>query len=201
MPACDQCGRPSLVTLADHPLCIGCYALLQHTETSRREATNDSMRLNMAHQNHLLSQMDWMFGMGSTSPKINVPAKPSPQYNTAVHNVNVEGGSTVGAITTGSVNSISAAIGTTQEQGNTELATALKAFTDALTSEPVADDQKKEMAEQLATLSEELTKPKEVRRRAVIVPMLDGLSKAVGVSAGLVDLWGKLHPLLTQAFS
>jgi hypothetical protein len=95
--------------------------------------------------------------------------------------------------------SIAVAIGNTEKQGNTDLAAALKAFTDALANAPVADDQKREMAEQLGVLSEELTKPKEARRRAVIVPMLDGLSKAVSVSAGLVDLWSNLHPLLAHA--
>jgi hypothetical protein len=116
-----------------------------------------------------------------------------------IHSVNVGEGSTVGAITTGSAQSIAVAIGSTEKQGNTGLAAALKAFTDALADEPVRDEQKREMSEQLATLSEELTKPKEARRRAVIGPMLDGLSKAVGVSSGLVSLWEKLHPLLTQA--
>jgi hypothetical protein len=143
--------------------------------------------------------MDWMVGLGTRTPRVNIPGKPAPQYNT-IHSVRVGEGSTVGAITTGSAQSIAIAIGNTEKQGNTGLAEALKAFTDALAKEAIADEQKREMSEQLATLSEELTKPKEARRRAVIGPMLDGLSKAVVLSSGLVSLWEKLHPLLTQAF-
>lgn len=198
MVACDQCGKPALVNIANHPLCVGCYALLQQVETAKLEAANDQLRLLYAHQNHVTAEMDWMVGLGTTTPRINIPAKPSPQYNT-IHSVNVQEGSTVGAITTGVAQSIAVAIGNTEKQGNTDLAAALKAFTDALANAPVADDQKREMAEQLGVLSEELTKPKEARRRAVIVPMLDGLSKAVSVSAGLADLWSKLHPLLAHA--
>jgi hypothetical protein len=198
MAVCDQCGKPALVNVANHPLCIGCYSLLQRTENARVEAANDQLRLLFAHQNQLAAEMDWMMGFGPASPRVNIPAKGSPQYN-MFHSVNVGEGSTVGAITTGSAQSIAVAIGTTEKQGNTDLAAALKAFTDALAIEPVADEQKREMSEQLATLSEELTRPKEARRRAVIGPMLDGLSKAVSISSGLVSLWEKLHPLLTQA--
>ena len=186
------------MVVANHPLCIGCYALLQQTENARAEAANDHLRLLLAQQNHLAAEMDWMLGLPPSSPKVNIPVKTAPQYNT-FHHVNVEGGSTVGAITTGSARSIAVAIGNTEKQGNTELAVALKAFTDALASEPVTDEQKRAMSEQLATLSQELTKPKEARRHAVIGPMLDGLSKAVGISSGLLSLWEKLHPLLTQA--
>ena len=128
-------------------------------------------------------------GLGTSTPKANIPVKPAPQYNT-FHSVNVGGGSTVGAITTGSVRSIAVAIGNSEKQGNPDLAAALKAFTDALVNEPIADEQKREMSEQLAAISEELTKPREARRRAVIGPMLDGLGKAVTVSAGLVSLRG-----------
>jgi hypothetical protein len=198
MAACDQCGKPALVVVANHPLCVGCYSLLQQTENARIEAANDQLRLLFAHQNQLAAEMDWVVGLGPSTPRVNIPAKPAPQYN-MIHSVNVEEGSTVGAITTGSAQSIAVAIGNTEKQGNTDLAAALKAFTDALANEPVRDEQKREMSEQLAILSEELTKSKEARRRAVIGPMLDGLSKAVGVSSGLVSLWEKLHPLLTQA--
>jgi hypothetical protein len=194
MAACDQCGKPALVVVANHPLCIGCYSLLQQAENARVEAGNDQLRLLLARQNQLVAEMEWMVGLGPSIPKVNIPAKVAPQYNT-IHSVNVGVGSTVGAITTGSAQSIAVAIGNTEKQGNTELAAALKAFTNA----PVADRKKREMSEQLATLSEELTKPKEARRRAVIGPMLDGLSKAVRVSSGLVSLWEKLHPLLTHA--
>lgn len=198
MAACDQCGKPALVVVAKHPLCVGCYALLQQTENARLEAANDQLRLLLAHQNHLAAEMDWMIGFGPRSPRVQIPAKSAPQYNT-IHSVNVGEGSTVGAITTGSAQSIAVAIGNTKKQGNADLAAALKAFTDALANEAIADAEKREMSEQLATLSEELTKPKEARRRAVIGPMLEGLSKAVSVSSGLVSLWEKLHPLLTQA--
>ena len=200
MAACDQCGKPALIVVAKHPLCVGCYSLLQQTENARVEAANDQIRLLLARQNNLVAEMDWMVGLGPRAPRVNIPVKSSPQYNT-IHNVNLGGGSTVGAITTGSVQSIAVAIGTSEKQGNTGLAAALKAFTDALANESVPDERKREMSEQLATLSEELTKPKEARRRAVIGPMLEGLSKAVGISGGLLSLWEKLHPLLTQAFN
>lgn len=200
MAACDQCGKPALLIVASHPLCIGCYSLLQQTENARVEAANDYLRLLYAQHNQLTAQADLMFGLGPLTPMIRIPSKSAQQYN-MIHSVNVGGGSTVGAITTGSAQSIAVAIGNTEKQGNTELAATLKAFTDALTNEPVADEQKREMSEQLATLSEELTKSKEARRRAVIDPMLVGLSKAVDVSAKLASLWAKLHPLLTQAFS
>ena len=200
MAVCDQCGKPALVVVAKHPLCVGCYSLLQQTENARVEAANDQLRLLYAHQNSLVAQMDWMVGLGPSTPRVQIPSKPAPQYNT-IHSVNVGEGSTVGAITTGSAQSIAVAIGNTEKQGTTGLAAALKEFTGALANEQIEDECKREMAEQLATLSEELTKPKEARRRAVIVPMLDGLSKAVGVSSGLLALWEKLHPLLTQALN
>lgn len=200
MSECSQCGKPPVVTVNKLPLCVGCYALLQQTETARLEATNDHLRLLSAQMNHALDEMDMvMGGFGlSRNRKVQIPPKPAPQYNT-IHSVNVASGSTVGAINTGEARNIAVAIGTTEKQGNTELAEALKAFTNALTTAPVAEDQKREMAEQLGVLAEELTKPKEVRRRAVIGPMLEGLGTAVKVSTGLMDLWSKLHPLLAHA--
>ena len=77
MAVCDRCGKPALVNVAKHPLCVGCYALLQQTETAKMEAANDQLRLLYAHQNHTLAEMDWMVGFG-TSPRINIPDKPSP---------------------------------------------------------------------------------------------------------------------------
>ena len=182
-----------------HPLCVGCYSLLQQTETSRLEATNDRLRLLSAQMNHQLAQMDIAMGLGiGRSAMVQIPAKPAPQYNT-IHSVNVASGSTVGAINTGEAHNIAVAIGTSEKQGNTHLSEALKAFTTALASASIPDVQKREMVEQLGSLSEELTKPKEIRRRAVIKPMLEGLAKAVTVSSGLIELWSKLEPLLTKA--
>ncbi len=198
MTACNQCGKPAIRIVEGHPLCVGCYSLLQQTENARVEAANDHLRLLAAMSNQLSAEADLMFGLGPPTPMIRIPSKSAPQYN-MIHSVNVGGGSTVGAITTGSAQSIAVAIGNTEKQGNTKLAATLKAFTDALTDEPIADEQKREMSDQLATLSEELTKPREARRRAVIGPMLKGLSQAVSISAELASLWEKLQPLLTQA--
>jgi uncharacterized FlaG/YvyC family protein len=195
---CDQCGKPVIVNVNKHPLCVSCYALLQQTETARVEANNDYLRLLSAQINHELDQMNMAFGIPMNLGRIQIPQRAGQQYNT-VHSVRVEGG-TVGAINTGEAQSIAVAIGTSEKQGNKDLAAALTEFTNELTKAQIDNSQKCEMGEQLAALSEELTKPTETRRRAVVAPMLDALSKAVVVSTGLVTLWERLHPLLKQAF-
>ena len=195
---CDQCGKPAIVNVNKHPLCVSCYALLQQTETARVEANNDYLRLLSAQINHQIDQMDMVFGIPMHLGRIQIPQRAGQQYNT-VHSVRVEGG-TVGAINTGEAHSIAVAIGASEKQGNKDLAAALTAFTDELTNAHIEKSQKREMGEQLAALSEELTKPIETRRQAVVAPMLDALSKAVTVSTGLVTLWERLYPLLKQAF-
>lgn len=52
------------MVVAKHPLCVGCYTLLQQTENARLETANDQLRLLLAHQNHLAAEMDWMIGFG-----------------------------------------------------------------------------------------------------------------------------------------
>ena len=196
---CDQCGKPAIVNVNKHPLCVSCYALLQQTETARVEANNDYLRLLSAQINHQIDQMDMAIGIPINLGRIQIPQKAGQQHNT-IHNVRVEGG-TVGAINTGEAHSIAVAIGTSEKQGNKDLASALTEFTNELTNAPITKDQKREMGEQLGALSEELTKPTEVRRRAVVAPLLDGLTKAAAASTSLVTLWEKLHPLLKQAFN
>jgi hypothetical protein len=195
---CDQCGKPAIVNIHKHPLCVSCYALLQQTETARVEANNDYLRLLSAQINHELDQMNMAFGIPMNLGRIQIPQRAGQQYNT-VHSVKVEGG-TVGAINTGEAQSIAVAIGASEKQGNKDLAVALTEFTNELTKAQIDESQKRNMGEQLAVLSEELTKPTETRRRAVVAPMLDALSKAAAVSTGLVTLWERLHPLLKQAF-
>jgi len=196
---CDQCGKPALVSVSKHPLCVSCYALLQQTETAHIEANNDRLRLLSAQMNHQMAQMEMATGIPLGLNRVQIPQRPGNQYNT-VHSVKVDGG-TVGAINTGEVQSIAVAIGASENRGNKELAEALRAFTDELATAQIDTDKKREISEQMGALSEELTKPAEARRRAVVGPMLDGLSKAVTVSNGLVTLWGKLHPLLKHAFN
>lgn len=195
---CDQCGKPAVANVNKHPLCVSCYSLLQQTETARAEANNDYLRLLSAQINHQIDEMDRAFGIPMNLGRIQIPQRAGQQYN-IVHSVRVEGG-TVGAINTGEVHSIAVAIGASEKQGNKDLAVALTVFTDEPTNAQIDKGQKREMGEQLAALSEELIKPTETRRRAVIAPMLDALSKAVTVSTGLVTLWERLHPLLKQAF-
>ncbi len=200
MAACDRCGKPTNRVVENYPLCSECYLLSQQIEIARAEAANDRQRLLMAMGNQLSALADSTVGSGYSTPRVNIPVKRAPQYNT-IHNVNVAEGSRNIAINNGSAQSIAVAIGSTEKQGNASLATAFKAFTDALVNEPIGDEQKREMSEQLAVLSEEVTKPGETRRRAVVGPMLDGLNKAVNISATLSSLWEKLHPLLKQAFN
>lgn len=194
---CDQCGKPAIINVNHHPLCVSCYSLLQQTETARVEANNDYLRLLSAQMNHSLSQMEMAVGIPLGLERVQIPQK-AKQFN-SVHNVNVQG-STVGAINTGEAQSIAVAINTSKEHGNRELASALENFTSELTKSNIEQSQKQEMNEQLAALAEEVSKPAETRRKGVILPMLDGLSKAVSVSTALVQFWGQLEPLLKQTF-
>lgn len=104
--------------------------------------------------------------------------------------------SAVGAINTGSVEKIDAALSDIKVSGDNELERNLAAFTEGVVaSEELSDGARKEILEQLTVVTEEATKPKESRSWGVLKAVVASISAAVATT-GLAELWDKIRLIL-----
>jgi hypothetical protein len=156
----------------------------------------------MAMMNYLMDEMDWISGLGgySSSPRIELPP-PSPivanQGPVTLHNISVHG-SVVGAINSGEVQRIDVAIDHIKLGGDTALAEGLTRFTEAVLADTeVQAAARSEILEQVSFLTSQTATPKEQRKPGMIRAVMAGLPKAISTSKALLDLWDKLHPLLS----
>ena len=114
------------------------------------------------------------------------------------HNINVQG-SVVGAVNTGQVRQIDVAIDHIKLGGDAALAHGLTEFARALLADTeLHENDKKDILEKLSFLTTQTVAPKEQRKPGMIRSVMEGVAKAVSISAGLVTLWGELHPLLSR---
>jgi hypothetical protein len=107
--------------------------------------------------------------------------------NSNVANLNV--GSQIGVIT---ANLQAISEGGDREQ---EFARAIEQLTQAIVSEAaLQQNQKQEVVEAIATLSQEAAKKPEERSKGTMKALVAWLPTAIGAANNLVTLWGKLGP-------
>jgi len=95
------------------------------------------------------------------------------------NNINVSN-SIIGTINTGNVRSIDVSLSVIREQGDDEAVGAIKNLTEAvLQSNELIVDQKNEILEQLAFVTDQLSQPKEKRQRSLIKPILTGIGSTL----------------------
>ena len=190
MAQCSQCGRPAIVNLLGHDLCVEHYRMMQ-------KILRGQFRMEAANLNYTREQIEAAGGMPGLLPKYQIPSSPS---NLTLTNITVSGGN-VGVINTGTVQRLDSSITVMRERGNDDLARAIKELTNAvIASQQVNDSAKNEILEQLDFLADQVMSEAGTRRTGTIKSILAGMKDTLSVAANLVVLWDRLGPLLRGAF-
>ena len=195
-PACDQCGKPACYQVGGVPFCLHCMEKIRQLE--QEEFERGVALLNYAQQ--ALAIQAGQFGVNLPVPQVRLPVRSVHTGATTLNNIRVEG-STVGAINTGQVQQLDAAVTFYRDVGNSELADALKELTQAVIDSSELEAQSRtDIVELLSHLTQEIRKPSSQRSRSVARSIMAGLKEALSTLTNLSDLWAKVGPLLDRMF-
>ena len=189
MKKCRQCGKPAIAEVGNLPLCVDCLLKLQ-------QAIGISANLKMQDLNSIADSIESIAGIKGIIPRYNTYQPVKHEHKVTFNNINVDN-SVVGSINTGEIKRLDITMDHIKTQGNKELVTALKEFTEAVFAEASLDIAiKNQIIEQLSFLTSQSILPKEKRKSGIVKAVLLGLKDTVSTIASLVVLWGKLQPLL-----
>lgn len=192
--SCGQCGKPAIIKYNDNIfLCIDCELKLQQARQIEydREA---------AEINYLTQQMDYSVGLSGTPPLYKSPKPTILTGPVTNHNIKVDN-SVIGAINTGQVNNLNVALDNIQNAGSPDLANALRKLTEAvLGASELPAEQKAAAVEHLSYIANQAALPKGQRQAATGASILEGLERIIKVSAGLLNIWQTVKPLVMQLF-
>ena len=121
---CMQCGRPAIMDYGGSPLCVERHYMMQM-------ASYLQISQVAANLNYLSEKIAQGTGYIVPPTYIQIPPAPFIGDSFTLNHINVSN-STVGAINTGTVGHLDAAITMFKGHGNAELASAIKEFTQAL---------------------------------------------------------------------
>ena len=194
---CSQCrARPAMFPVEGHLLCLQCYTTLQEIQARQQEA-------NMRMQNFLIGQMEAITGLPGSLPRYEFPSQsiqlqPGPM---TFNHFNISE-SKIGVINTGEVHRIDVAMGSIQQGGAAELATALRDFTQAnIDTGELSPTQKGELLEQVAEVSEQTALPPEKRKKGIFKALLAGIKETASTVGSLAKAWSHLQPMLEGILS
>jgi hypothetical protein len=115
------------------------------------------------------------------------------------NNINVTN-SAVGAINTGNVEKIDVSLTHLHNAGRDDAKEALKALTEAIFRATIPENQKGELIEQVAFLSEEAAADADKRRPALVRPVLGALTQAASTISAISGAWQAAEPILRSIF-
>src|SRR5437868_5036041 len=99
---CNQCGKPAIARVNGHPLCVGCYSIVQTAWREKDIALKEQL-------NYLMAEAEAVTGLYGTMPRYEVQTPVIHQGPMTFHNIRVDR-SVVGAINTGDVKRIDVAL-------------------------------------------------------------------------------------------
>jgi hypothetical protein len=163
--------------------CLGCNAKYQQAQDAIL------YRLEREH-NRLLDEIDMISGIPTTGgryPERKPPVTMSGTFN----NIRIDR-STIGAVNTGTVQSLQVSLAGIRQGGDEELARALKEMTEGvLKSSELLAAQKDEALELLETLASEAARPKPQRRSTAMRAVVSAFSEIAKTGASLSTLWAQ----------
>jgi hypothetical protein len=195
MVVCSQCGRPAIVKIQEHPLCVDCNYKVQMAEWMRYEQY-------ASHMNFLLDHAEAVTGVYGVVNRMHIPPPPAiVQGGQMVFNNIRVSNSVIGVVNTGDVKSIDSVVTTVKGKGDEKLAIALRDFTQAvLDTQDLPQENKNEVLSQLSFLSQQIvTEPKQAP--SVMRSILSGIERGIHTSASLVTMWPLLYALLKAALN
>ena len=190
---CGQCGKQAIYSLDGALLCIDCFLKYQQAMALEEDRLVRQM-------NYLTASMEQAAGLPGALPRYEVRKPVVQQGPVTLNNINVDN-SVVGAINTGQVQQIDVAMSHLRSEGDAELATAIKDFTEATMRQADLDiATKNAVVEQVSFLAAQSTLPEERRSASVAKAVLACVRESVALASGLVALWDKLAPLFHRFF-
>lgn len=192
---CSQCEKLAIIVVGEGniPLCVEHYALFSRTLMEQLAANERQM-------NFLLDHMDEMVGIPSHA-RFRTPAPIIHKGDTVVNQLNIDG-STIGILNTGTIENLDSTISMIEKAGNAEVAKVIKEFTETVSKNiEITNEAKKEIIEQLSFLATQIRTPQSNRSSSVIKTVFKNIGSVVSISAALVELWGKLEPMIKRFLS
>jgi len=192
---CHQCGKPAMFSVGKEevPLCLDCN--LKFTQIAQMHIEANERMLN-----YLSDQADCIIGLPVSGPRF-------PQRK-AIHiggvnlnNIKIDN-STIGVLNTGNIESVDVSVTSLQQNGNNQLANAIKEITNAVVaSNELQAETKNQLIEMLSIISSEATAPAERQRKSVVKVLIDRFKDILSISVQLTQLWNTWGPIIVGAFS
>jgi len=151
--------------------------------------------------NYMTEMFEVTAGVPGLFPRYSVP-QPTQYFHqpTTFNNIQVDR-SVVGAINTGDVAAIDAAIDRASIGGDNELKEALTEFAQKVVGDLHSDAElRNQLLEQLSFLATQLSLPKPQQKRQLAKAVAGAIKETAGTIAGLALAWQKLEPLVSSYF-
>lgn len=197
---CDQCDRPVLYQHSSGAkLCLECFHKAQEIERWQSDAHFRQSLINMAMLNKAEDDMHAIVGFSLPSHRIPVEQIALAGFNNSkMTNIHISG-SQIGVLNTGDLAKIDAVVTLTQGTDVEELGRAIQQLTEAtITSSEITDEQKREIGELLAGLSDQVAGK---RSKPMAMQILKGIEDRASGINGIVDLVRNVGVLITALFS
>lgn len=195
-PLCEQCGRPAFYDAQGHLLCLDCNYKREQIEQMQFARTVAA--LNFTTQE--FHRMSGQSGLVPPPPQMRLPQPTIYAGSTTLNHIKVDR-STIGAINTGHVQVLDAAVTHFRDAGNSDLADKLRDLSQAVVNATdVAKGAQEEVIELLAYLTKEAAKPLQQRSKPVGKSIMSRLGELLKASQGLASLWETVRPLLENLF-
>jgi hypothetical protein len=188
MVKCNQCGRPAIIRVSGHPLCVSCNLQFQQTQELEQN------RL-INHKNFLLSQMEMVTGLPGTLPRHQVT-----KQNIFMGNINdiKINNSVVGSVNTGYVQKLNVSLENINRAGAPELASLIKDFIESVLSSELSIQEKSEIVEQVDFVTSEILTPSEKQKPSVLKTLFSNIKGSVSTINGLSTMWNNIHKHLVE---
>jgi hypothetical protein len=194
---CSNCTNDAMFLVdpegSKMPLCLDCN--LKFVQVTALK--NDMLEREINYLTGVAEAMTGLPGVMPKYPQREVVAVGSVTLN----NIRIEG-STIGVLNTGTIGTVDAAVTALKQTGDADAATLFTRITEAVANDrQLPADAKNQVLELLSVLSTEATAPKERRRSAAMMPLLERLATLMSGAAALAQLWSQYGPLLRQLFA
>lgn len=192
---CHNCAKSAIYAVGPEGqealLCLDCYIRWQNAQLNEKEMIEREL-------NYISAEMESITGIPNILPRYSERRTIIHTGGVILNNIHVSN-SEIGVLNTGTIGNVDATVTVLKSEGNSELASAVAALSEAvIKSSQIANDSKNQILELLGALSEEAVVPKEKRKPSVAKALLTELSGILGGVSVLAELWGKAKTLFEQ---
>lgn len=197
--SCSECGKPSFVYVESNPLCVDCYKKYKQSLQPQSQEDNSSVEELGKAMGIYVSEPG---PAASDSPPQGQPPRvmpAPPKTQQPAFTQPTAPSSPSSSLSAAEIQRIEVSANRLINSGNTELAGALKNFTDAVIQEPgMSPDVKNQFLEQISFLSSQAVLPKESIKKGMVKAMLAGVGELIAQTPLLRTHWSRLHPLIER---